>query len=52
MPYGSIGAVGIVEILRKSDTGIEYNHKNEPFIKTHDRKIYNIFLQIYHIYKI
>jgi isoleucyl-tRNA synthetase len=42
MPYGSLGAVGIVEILRRSDTGIEFNHRNEPFIKTHDEKIYNI----------
>ena len=42
MPYGSMGAIGIVEILRKSDTGIELNDKNEPFIKTHDGKIYNI----------
>lgn len=42
MPYGSMGAIGIVEILRKSDTGIELNDKNEPFIKIHDGKIYNI----------
>ena len=42
MPYGSMGAIGIVELLRRSDTGIELNHNNEPFIKTHDRKIYNI----------
>ncbi len=42
MPYGSMGAIGIVELLRKSDTGIELNNKNEPFIKTHDGKIYNI----------
>jgi isoleucyl-tRNA synthetase len=42
MPYGSLSGIGIVEILRRSDTGIEYNSNGYPYIKTHDNKIHNI----------
>ena len=42
MPYGSLSSIGIVEILRMSDTGIEYDEKGYPYIKTHDNKIHNI----------
>jgi isoleucyl-tRNA synthetase len=42
MPYGSLSSIGIVEILRKSDTGIEYDSNGYPYIKTHDNKIHNI----------
>lgn len=42
MPYGSLSSIGIVEVLRMSDTGIEYDEKGYPYIKTHDNKIHNI----------
>jgi len=42
MPYGSLSSIGIVEVLRRSDTGIEYDEKGNPYIKTHDNKIHNI----------
>lgn len=35
MPYSSLSQVGIVELLRNSDTGIEFEEKR-PFIKTND----------------
>jgi isoleucyl-tRNA synthetase len=42
MPYGSLSSIGIVEVLRMSDTGIEYDENGYPYIKTHDNKIHNI----------
>jgi isoleucyl-tRNA synthetase len=39
MPYSALGKVGIVELLRNSDTGIEFEDKR-PFIKTLDNKIH------------
>jgi isoleucyl-tRNA synthetase len=35
MPYSALSQVGIVELLRNSETGIEYEDKR-PFIKTND----------------
>jgi isoleucyl-tRNA synthetase len=35
MPYSSLSQVGIVELLRKSDSGIEFEGKR-PYIKTRD----------------
>jgi isoleucyl-tRNA synthetase len=42
MPYGSLSSIGIVEVLRMSDTGIEYDKNGNPYIRTHDNKIHNI----------
>ena len=42
MPYGSLSSIGIVEVLRRSDTGIEYDSNGYPYIKTHDNRIHNI----------
>jgi hypothetical protein len=46
MPYGSINRVGIVELLRNSHFGIQYNTDpnkyREPYIKTTDGIIHNI----------
>ena len=39
MPYSSLGRVGIVELLRNSENGIEYID-NRPFIKTKDEEIH------------
>ena len=36
MPYASLGRVGIVELLRNSNFGIQYNVDDEPYIKTTD----------------
>lgn len=41
MPYGSLSQIGIIELLRKSENGIEYNENNEPFIRT-EEKIHKI----------
>lgn len=42
MPYGSIGLVGIVELLRNSDSGIELNELNNLIIRTRDGQQYQI----------
>ncbi len=42
MPYASLNNIGIVEVLRKSTTGIEYDSNNQPFIKTNDNIIHKI----------
>jgi len=42
MPYGSIGLIGIVELLRNSDTGIEINNQGNPIIRTRDGQIHHI----------
>ncbi len=42
MPYGSINQVGIVELLRTSDTGIEFDQDSCPFIKTRDNRVHKI----------
>jgi isoleucyl-tRNA synthetase len=42
MPYGSLGNKGIVNILRNSDTGIQYDNKQNPFIRTKDDFIHKI----------
>jgi len=39
MPYSALSQVGIVELLRNSDTGIEFEEKR-PFIRTRDNKIH------------
>ena len=43
MPFGSLGEnIGIVEVLRNSINGIQFDFNNHPFIKTNDNKIHKI----------
>jgi isoleucyl-tRNA synthetase len=42
MPYSSLGTVGIVELERMSESGIEYTETGNPYIKTVDGKEYSI----------
>lgn len=39
MPYASLSSIGIIELLRKSEKGIEFEGKR-PFIKTMDGEIH------------
>ncbi len=36
MPYASLGCDGIVELLRNSSNGIEFDNNNNPYIQTND----------------
>ena len=42
MPYSSINRIGIVELLRKSEKGIQISIDSKPFIETTDGKIHYI----------
>ncbi len=42
MPYGSINQIGIVELLRNSESGIQLDSHNNPFIQTRDGHIHKI----------
>jgi isoleucyl-tRNA synthetase len=42
MPYGSVNRVGIVELLRKSIKGIEFDENSNPVIRTQDNQIHKI----------
>ncbi len=42
MPYSAINRNGIVELLRNSTFGIQFNEKSNPYIQTTDGQIHNI----------
>jgi isoleucyl-tRNA synthetase len=42
MPYGSINRVGIVELLKNSHSGIQYDSNSNPYIQTSDGLIHKI----------